>query len=91
MLTGRSEVRSPDVPVSAPAASACTSTEITQVPPAATRPPEKASEVAKAAGAKVPPQVVDASGVPATARPSGKASVKAREPTSKAFAPLSIL
>ena len=62
-----------------------------QASPAATLPPVKASELADAAGAKVPPQPVSALGGSAATRPSGKASVKASAPTSIRFAALSIV
>jgi len=61
----------------APVDDAVTLTETVHVPSAAMAPPEKVSVVSFAFGAKVPPQLVDAPGVEATARPEGRASVKA--------------
>ncbi len=88
---GRSEVRALDRFSSVPARCACTSRAIVQASPDATRPPVKASEVADAAGAKVPPQEVDPLGMAATVMPSGKSSVKASDLTAMALAALSIV
>ena len=52
-------------------------TAIVHVPAAAIVPPEKLRVVSPAFGAKVPPQLVLAPGVEATAKPEGRGSVKA--------------
>src|SRR5947209_14509805 len=60
-----------------PAVVAVTLTLTVHDPLAGIVPPLKVSEVAAAAGAQVPPQVVAAAGVAATCTPDGSASVKA--------------
>jgi hypothetical protein len=70
------EVTAPVVLTFAPGDVAVTLTETVHVPEAAMVPPEKVKVVSPAFGAKVPPQLVLAPGVEATAKPAGSVSGK---------------
>jgi hypothetical protein len=70
------EVTAPVVLFFTPAVVPVMLTATVQVPAAAMVPPEKVKVVSPAFGAKVPPQLVLAPGVEATAKPAGSVSGK---------------